>query len=387
VPSPIQTTLRAERLDQLAERLANLVAGELGPSARASGVETWTELARKAGRGRVIVVRGELANNGFSAVADELAGMPRFWERLRKFTPKSRAHAFASRALDAELKSFLPLAPLVVTRIDRSAPLEEPSIALACGDADGDGSPEIVSVGRQRIQLGRIEKGRFVVFQSLAWGALADVAPSPLREPIAAAAVRAPGVLEVGSSDRGSALRLDASLRVVARFPDRLPWPGAGCAAIDAIALGQDPVPCERAPARGAANTPRSPGVDAIAGVRSVRANGAIESVLARRRQQDAFVEVQLGARWIPSAAPAGAQLALGDLDGDGRAELVSSSDTRDPKLDFVRVETLDDQGQLREAFRVPVPSGVQALGICPLEGTGLSPLVLATGDGLWVVR
>jgi hypothetical protein len=82
-----------------------------------------------------------------------------------------------------------------------------------------------------------------------------------------------------------------------------------------------------------------------------------------------------------------GAQLALGDLDGDGAVELVSSLDTRDPKLDAVVVRTLVPNQAAAERFRVPVPAGVRALGVCPQRAGAMSPLVVATGDGVWVIR
>jgi len=380
-----ETNTRAERLDGLSARLSSSLAGELGPRARAAGdLISAQELPRLAVPGqRLIALRVRLDANQLSAVADELSGVPRFWERLRNVGPGSRARAFAARPLDAELRTFLPPVPLVVSRIDKSGPLDEPSVALACGDADADGSLEIVSVGRQRVQLGRLARGKFVAGQTLAWSALADVAPRPLREPIGSAVVRAPGSLEIGLSDRTDAVRFDASLRAVQRYPERLPWPGGGCARLEAIALGSKRTEC----AGSASSAPGDHGVDAIAGIRWTGRDGRERSVFASRRQKDALIELELGSQRVTLPDPAGAQLALGDLDGDGSVELVTTADTRDPSQDFARIQTLGEDGTAQEVLRVPVPAGVHAVAICPAETAGLAPIVLATGEGLWVLR
>lgn len=387
VPAAVETALPAERLEQLAQQLATLLVGEIGPQARVAQVGiTGQHLAGLASRGwRVILVKPRLEPDRLSAVADELSSIPRFWERLRKVTPGARAHVFASRPLDAELRSFLPPIPLILSRVDKNDPLDEPSLALACGDVDADGSHEIVSVGRRRIQLGRIQNGKFLVKRALAWSDLTEVAPRPLREPLASAVLRAPGALEVGLSDRATAIRFDASLDVIARYPERVPWPGGGCAHVGPVALGATRVPCEAS--LRAAHQSTEEHVDAVAGVRLTAPDGKVHEFIARRRQKDARLELQAKARWILLTEPTGAQIALGDLNGDGEPELISSNDTRDAKLDFVRVQTLERDGSQREAFRLSVPAGVHALAVCPAQGVGLSPVVLATGEGLWLLR
>jgi hypothetical protein len=82
-----------------------------------------------------------------------------------------------------------------------------------------------------------------------------------------------------------------------------------------------------------------------------------------------------------------GAQLAIGDLDGDGQPELVSGSDTLDPAADALVVHTWQDDGKLVERLRIGVPSGVRAVAICPPESAGQAPIAVATGDGVWIVR
>jgi hypothetical protein len=381
--SPVSSDLRAERTDELARALASLVSGEVGPRARTS--ERLLDAAsaqRGAPRGVDVLVLGARLGRERFAVSAQLIPAPRgFWERFRPGLLGATVHLEASRAPDAELKAHLPPVPLVLTRIDKASALDEPAVAVSCGDVDGDGALEIVHVGRRQIKLGRLLAGAFQVTASAAWSELSAIAARPLREPIASARLL-PSGLEVGISDRADAVRLDRALRVLARFPARLPWPAGGCASVVVNGLSGERSPCTSpAVARDPAN-----GVDAIAGARLVRRDGSALTVFAARRL-DGQLELELGPRRITVAGPVGAQLAVGDLDGDGRPELLTSVDTLDPARDALLVRTLSDDGSLRDAFRVPVPSGVRGVGVCPSEGNLLTPIVLATGDGVWVLR
>ena len=81
-----------------------------------------------------------------------------------------------------------------------------------------------------------------------------------------------------------------------------------------------------------------------------------------------------------------GAQLALGDPDSDGNPELAYSSDTLDPTKDRLTLVTLNGS-KLTPRFELPAPS-ISAVAICSgREGPGMAPLVIATGDELWLIR
>jgi hypothetical protein len=84
--------------------------------------------------------------------------------------------------------------------------------------------------------------------------------------------------------------------------------------------------------------------------------------------------------------ADVGAQLALGDLDGDGQIEIVSSRPTFDPKADTLRIDTWQADGTLKTNAEVPL-SEVRAVAVCPWPGQGISPIVVAAADALWVLR
>ena len=81
-----------------------------------------------------------------------------------------------------------------------------------------------------------------------------------------------------------------------------------------------------------------------------------------------------------------GAQLALGDADSDGNPDLAYSSDTLDPAKDRLTLVTLNGT-KLAPRFELPAPS-ITAIAICSgREGPGMAPLVIATGEELWLIR
>jgi len=376
--------LTKERRAELGGRLSALVAGELGSSARALSGVVSSLAAHSAARGaRVVVLRAELDRSRFSATADVLGGAARFWERFAEQGSRVTAHSFAARALDAELRSLLPRVPLVISKIHK-AKLDEPAVALACGDLDGDGSPELAVVGRRRARIGRVVSGSFVASESAAWSELSPLAGAPLREPIATALVRSDGTLSVGTTDRQNLVVLDPALQVLARSPGRIPWSPSSCARRSGLGLAADEVPCS-----GALPAAASGGVviDALASAQLVGRDGSSQPVFAMRRQSDGHVSIRFGARKLEIAEPVGAQLALGDLDGDGQLELVSSEPTADPSADALKIRTLPQSGPLAPGLSVPVPSGLHAVTICPPGASGFSPVVAATGDGLWVLE
>jgi hypothetical protein len=119
---------------------------------------------------------------------------------------------------------------------------------------------------------------------------------------------------------------------------------------------------------------------------RFVMPNGGERSFRATRDPSSGEVTVSSDLE-TSSLPPAGAQLALADIDGDGNPEIASSLDVLDPATDALVISSLQPGKSPQERFRVAVPSGVRAITTCPADGPGPAPIVLATNDGLWVVR
>jgi hypothetical protein len=371
----------------VSERLAQLLAAKLGSAAapsKASLTLPAAMLAASSARG-LIYLTVSLYRDRLDVSADVYAGAGRFWQRLKSPGLKLKAHAFATTALDTELRSLFPAIPLVISRVDKAQAADRDILALACGDLRGDGSREIAAVGRRRVQVGRLEHGHFAARASLNWADNSPVAASPLREPIAACAVPEPGRLWVGLSDRADTLDLSGSLTVEHRWHAVMPWPGAGCTR--RAGLGYE------GKARACPGTSPMPEVDfgttvdAFTSRALTNHRGQVHTVRIARPVGADF------ARALDSLQPevvvpnVGAQVAVGDLDEDGLPEIVSSSATLDRRADQLLVRTVTDNGQLRERLRLPVPSGIDALAICPSDGRAMAPLALATGDGIWLIQ
>jgi hypothetical protein len=371
----------------ISERLAQLVAAKLGSGATPSKEPlTLAQAQHAAGSARgLIYLSLSLYRDRLDVSADLFVGAGLFWQRVKNPGLKLKSHAFATTALDPELRALFPAIPLVVSRVDKAQTAEHDILALSCGDLRGDGSSEIAMVGRRRVQIGRLEHGRFSARVSLNWADNSAIAASPLREPIATSVVPEPGRLWVGLSDRADGLDLSGALHVEHKWHALMPWPGAGCTRRSGVGYEGKARACP-----GSSQTPEvdfGTTIDAFDSRALTDRSGQLHTLRVARPVGADF------ARALDSLHPevmvpnVGAQLAVGDLDQDGLPEIVSSSPSLDRRADQLLVRTVTDNGQLRERLRVPVPTGIDALAICPSDGRAMAPLALATGDGIWLIR
>lgn len=373
----------------LTRSLTELLARKLGASAQSSAEAlSLAEAQRISGRVRnLIYLSVSLYRDRLQVSAQVYGSTGHFWQRLRAPGLSLKRQALSTTSLDPELRALFPPIPLVISEIVKAALAERDPGALACGDLRGTGSVEIVMVGRRKVQVGEVVGGRFVPRQSLLWSDVSVVAGSPLREPIATASVPEPGRLLVSSSDRADALELSSTLTVQRKWPALVPWPGGGCTRRAGLGYEGRARPCPGTGAPHGSELDFTLLVDAFAGGSFPSASGRAR-VLALARPVGSNSARLLEAKRAEIAVPeVGAQLALGDLDQDGLPEIVSSLPTLDRRGDQLLVRTLAENGELRERLRIPIPSGIDALAICPGNGRSMAALVLSTGDEMWVVR
>lgn len=342
--------------DALRERVRAAVASALGsPSTPGQRSASSVELSIEK-RGGVLQVTAELRRS---------LGL---WQRLRQREQAAQKHAFAEVPLDAELRALIPPPPLVARETLKLRAPERGIIAMACGPLGAEGGQQLVLLSRSSVRIGRIVNKAFVEGRRAMWSTLSPVAAVPLREPIASAEITPTGTVRVGLTDREHSLELSADLSVLQRFAGALPLPTTGCVARSGLGLQATPSAC---------------------GARPQPAPSVVLDALAGHGGE--WFGRELGGAKLVSSRPlppraVGAQLAAGDLDGDGNVELAFSEDTSDPTRDRVTLVTLA-AGQLRTRFELSAPA-VGALAMCQRpEGPGMAPLVVASGDELWLVR
>jgi hypothetical protein len=390
VSAPLKSDVTTPKQDALTARLANVVAGRLGRGARADGTPSDLHQALRSARAAkaLVYLTPEFVGGELRVTADAFTSKVRFWDRVANPEPSPAAHGYSARRADAEIRTFLPAVTLVAHRIDHVPTPEQTPVAIACGDVGADGSPDIVLVGRRRVLVGRLSAGKFVSDVTRDWSDLSPVAPSPLREPLGTAAILPNGAVDVALSDRASGFRLDGRGTTLMPLPLSFPWPGGGCASRTPTGLAPSPVRCAADDDVAVAARDAAKGsVDAIAGAVIAAPDGAVRLVRASRSGTDDAVTIFDDARHSTRLAPGGAQIAVGDLDGDGTAELVVSKDTLEPSKDGVSVYSWTGSDTLARRFEVAVPAGVRAVAVCPWLGDGMSPLVIAASNEVMVIR
>jgi len=405
VAAPLSSDVPAPHGDELAARVALLVAGKLGASAHPQAAHLDVARALAGKKGALVYLQVEIARGEVRVVADLYPVMSNAWDRVRAPAPAPRSHAFASAPIDAEVRTFL--APIVLEQlhVHKSKHDRGDVLAAACGDIDGDGGMEVALVSRTTVAWGHLRSGRFVVAHQAPWSALAQRAPVPFREPLATAAIAsrrseprdapqgtsAPfvpigGELFAGLTDRGGvALSRDllgSSPLVGLPIPFSGPGPGVACVRTNPALVAFD----GPATGCGALSTPfavDAPATryDTFSELDLVGQNGQSRMVVAAREPTGAL-HVKLGDE-TTLVEGVGAQMVLADLDEDGVPEVVTTADSGE---DAIVISSLRG-GELHQRARFAAPGGVRSLAVCPPEELGVPALVAVVGGEVWVVR
>src|SRR5690606_25110831 len=117
------------------ERLVRVMGGSLGPGLKLHVTPVNLGEARllAARTGRLLYLSPELRGGRLHLAADVYVQARAFWDRVKAPASGPLQHAYAERAADGEIRSFLPRPPLLVSQRDSAMLPERPVLALACG--------------------------------------------------------------------------------------------------------------------------------------------------------------------------------------------------------------------------------------------------------------
>lgn len=389
IASPLVSDVSAPKGDELAVRVASLIAGKLGGSAHAhvhtEPLSVAEGLASKGGA--LVYVEVEIAHGQLRATADLYPVLSNGWDRVRAALPAPHAHAFASAPVDAEVRTYLPPLTLQQLAVHKVKLDLGEVLAAACGDLDGDGGNELVLVTRESVVWGRALSGAFVATRTAPWAALARRVPIPFREPLATAAIVPRtggdgGDLFVGSTDRGG-VALSRDLLGASPLPGLPVLVGerALCVKPSPPTSSFDGGFIDCTQGKRVANALPAGRYDLLAATDLIGKDGASRGLVAAR-DPSGSLHLRAGED-TATLDGVGSQVALGDLDEDGIAEVVTTAGSGD---DAIVISSWRGR-ELAPRMRIAAPAGVRALSVCPAEDAGVRALVAVVGSEAWIVR
>ncbi len=263
------------------------------------------------------------------------------------------------------------------------------TVALSAVDLDGDARDELVIVTADRVRVARMS-GASLTFAREAPGAPLPRAAVPLRQPLGSAdrdAARRIVRYRTSQSSTMGEVTLDGALvRTRALNLDLYPAAGFGCVSLRA---GSHLVASLSPGCDGAAGAPAQGSVAAVP-VAYDEARGDERRRWEVRTNGDGRAEIRRDGAPFTTLDDAASPAALDDLDGDGRAELIVASASAPGTPDRVRVYSLGDRAEERAS--IAVPGSIEAVTAGDLDGDGRRELIVSVLDPtrrtstLWIV-
>jgi hypothetical protein len=328
------------------------------------------------GSDAVLLLEPQLHGTSIQVNATLIGKRAGVWARLRGATHQVLAHAFASRPLDTELLSYLPSLPLVRPTVAMyPSPIAQIN-AIACGDIDADGALDVAISNRRDVAIGNLETNGFVPARIATLSSLSEVAPAPLREPLAALWINGLS-LEASTTDRRHWLKLDNTLAPLVKRANQWGVAPGLCVAREANAPTFT-FDCEVPPKLQDSTSTSFDRVVAHGDTNEKR-------VLAWRDPITTTLTIQTPTRtWtLPHR---GAQTAIGDLNRDGILEVLSTNPSLVRSEDLIAAHSLPDEAKAPiPMWELPIATGVDALAICPVDGPTQSAIVFASNGHVGV--
>lgn len=316
----------------------------------------------------------------------------KFWRRV--LAPEgTTTEALRLRVGAESLRGLFPVAKRFVRkRTTIKSPISAP-VALACGDIDEDGHPDLAVIGRHSIVLGALSLESFREKTRRDWEDLSKVHGSPLRSPLAAARIENK-LLTVGLSDRAQTVHLNEHLARVGYSARGYPLSGGQCLSYSAEGLMMPAINCQtpqKDPPARLALTPMDSdqALDAYASRSFLTESGVAGSITTQLPlgASDASVEVALPSEQLIELVleGTGASIVNADINGDGTVEIISSSGSAPGAADHLRIHTVLDR-RIVKVTEVAT-SSIFALAVCPFDGENPLTLVMATAEELWILK
>jgi len=305
-----------------------------------------------------------------------------FWQRAH-FPEGQRAHTGSTEVdVGSLLQRYLKPAKELFRVIKKVSNPNSNPIALACRNQGKDA--QIAIVGRREVHVGQISQGSFLTTAEKEWATLSPVAPAPLRAPLGSAVFRKGGI-SIGLSDRTHLLFTNDKLEVQSRSPRAYPLADGSCLGFTSSGLTPHAQGCPRSRLAPKLSARSVDAVERFAEPSSGEGVGRqVTLQLPTSGPAQLRVQPPSGSQATKTLPGLGHQILIGDLDGDGRAEIVSSSDQASG--DHIQVSTLKKNGTLQSKKRLTTPT-VHALAMCPFDGTNPRAIVAAVGKELWWIR
>ncbi len=371
---------------ELRRAFGTLLAARLGAAGLAPVVlesafpEAAEALAREEGARSLVRLTLSVEAGELRARGDLLGTWVNFWSGRSPTRPPEPAAALAlsveadaaALALAAVELPVTPRGPRPVRLLGAVlARLPSPPAALAAGDLDGDGRDELAVLTEREVRVFTAD-GRLLAEHSLA---SLPPGPAPTREPFGALAI-------LSGPPRLAAFSTRFAQGEVLAWEGGTPRP---VARLDVAPLGPE--------ARGhfvPGQTAFLPEVRLVDGEPRTASAPAPFTTFSAAPPYLLFVHPDGSASLLAqaSAAPTrlaslGAGSALGDLDGDGMPELLTTSTELRPKPDMLRVHRLGPDGadptNGEPLWQGPLPSG-RALQVVTAELDGDDRLEVVVG-------